>query len=73
MLVLHVDRPHVALVFGRVGLSEEVSKVGSSWAPGDDEVSLPGAVSDPVESHVGRLGPLLFHGAVGDSDSALVI
>jgi hypothetical protein len=51
----------------RERLGKEVGVVTFSGLPADGEVSILDAVTDPVVTHVHRLGALLLHTVVGDA------
>ena len=57
---------------GRVVLGEIIIQVGGYFFPVDDEISLAGAVAQPVKSHVNGLGASLLHIFVGDAARALI-
>ena len=50
-----------------------VGKICYAWLPVDEELSADGTVADPVETHVGGFGALLFDSVIFKSDSSLVV
>lgn len=61
---MKIDWAHEAMMSRRVVLGEVVSKVITARCPKNVELSLLGAVPDPIETHVHGAGALLFNGAV---------
>ncbi len=65
--------PDVLQVLDRMGLGQQVGKIGGTWFPCDVEVALRHPIADPVELHVKGAGTLGFHLAIGDANSTTVI
>ena len=64
---------HCFVVRGGEVLREIVREIFGAWSPNYLELSLSGAVSQPVKSHVDCFGAALFDGVVEDSFGALVV
>ncbi len=54
-------------------LGEEVGKVPYPRLPGNSELTLVYAFSNPVKMHVDSLGTLLLDRVVGDADCACIV
>ena len=50
-----------------------VPQILSAGAPVDEELSLLGAVSDPLKTHVDCLRPFLLDGSIGKTDRRGVV
>ena len=70
---MNIDRPKSAMVGSAVVLGRVVGKIYGAGGPVDVELSLVGAVSEPVEPHIDGFGAVLFDGRVDDSVCSAVV
>jgi len=49
------------------------SPVGVAWLPKDMKLTLPFAVTDPIEAHVNGFGTFLFDSVIYDSAGCVVV
>ena len=61
------------MIGGPEVLGEVVTEVFTSGLPLDKKLTLFDTVSNPVESHVYRLGTILLDGVIRNSDSTRVV
>jgi hypothetical protein len=70
---VEVNWVHCSVVHWGEVLHKIVREVFGAWSPNYLELSLTGAVSEPVKSHVDGFGVALFDGVIEDSFSAFVV
>ncbi len=60
------------MVYGMM-LGKIVGPVGVAWLPKDMKVTLPFAVTEPIEVHVNGFGTFLFDSVIYDSTGCVVV
>ena len=70
---MQVCAPHLRMMCCRVMLGVRVCKVEGSRSPVNEELALPGAILQPVKTHVNGLGPFLLDGSIGKTHGSCVV
>jgi len=71
--LLEVRGPHGLMMFGRMVFGKIISAIGVTRVPENVELTLMGAVMNPIKSHVDGLGALLFDGVIDDAACSAVV
>jgi len=71
--LLEVGGSHGLMMFGRMVFGKIIGAIGVTRAPEDVELTLTGAVTNPIKSHVDGLGALLFDGVIDDAACSAVV
>ena len=61
---MQVCRLHEAMMSRPVIFCVIVGQIGYAWFPVDEELTVAGAVADPVETHVDGFEALMFDGVI---------
>ena len=70
---VQVGRSHDTVMGRRVVLGEIVTEFSAAGFPINDKLTLPGAVLDPIEAHIGGFGYFFLYGAICETFRGRVI
>ena len=70
---MEISGSYCLMMGGGMVFGEVIGTVGVARAPKDVKLALADPVTDPIKMHVNGLGPLLFHGVIGNAAGGAVV
>jgi len=71
--LLEVGGSQGLMMFGRMVFGKIIGMIGVTRAPEDVELTLSGAATNPIKSHVNGLGALLLDSVIDDAACSAVV
>ena len=71
--LLEVGGSHGLMMFGRMVFGKIIGAIGVTRVPEDVELTLTGAIMNPIKLHVNGLGVLLLDGVIDDAACSAVV